>query len=270
MRPLALSLQRLERLYAELHCRGTTAASDITTERSSRGTDTPVRTTALVLGLIVLLGGCTADGAIPGASSSASPAGPRLIVQDVGFAMSAIGSTKLVNAVAVIKNDSTQVADVSVTFFAYDDAGREIAQTLTSAPTARAGASVAATAPLSIAGDAQVARMEATASSLRWKDDVDPDQRFTAASAKFAGRLGAEDSGTVAGSIASTYEVAVRNASVSAVCRDEKENIIGGGQTFVDVAARGEAAVEVPVAVQGPPSSCEIFAALGDGSSLAD
>ncbi|TCM33681.1 hypothetical protein [Kribbella sp. VKM Ac-2568] len=214
-------------------------------------------------------GDVQADQATATASSSATPstqtspsakAAGGLKITEVGFGKSG----DYVTAVAVILNGTDQISSLQVSFAAYDAAGEVLGQQETSAPIARAGATVATTTPIEIKSG-KVAKVTAEVNVLQKEKDEHPSSAFVASGVKY--RPGEYDA-SVTGKITSKYDQDVKDAYVAAVCRSAAGKIVGGGEDYYTVKAGGSTAVQVSVSGAGM-KSCQLYPTLGGASSAS-
>jgi hypothetical protein len=190
-------------------------------------------------------------------------------VVKVGFAESGAGDLRFVNPVALIKNNGEEIASITVSFAAYDASGSVIGQSETSAPIVRAGATVATTTVIDLAGDVEVDSVDARVSVLQAQADDNPDSRFVPSDVNFrAGEFGS----SVTGKIKSEYQQSVTSVYVAAVCYDEAGNITAGGETYVDIPSGQTVPVEVDVSAgeNYRAAECELYPTLGGASSGED
>jgi hypothetical protein len=199
----------------------------------------------------------------PPASTKATPpakAAGGVAVKEVGFGKSG----EFVTAVAVIHNGTDQISSLQVSFAAYDAAGEVLGQQETSAPIARAGATVATTVPIEIK-TGKVAKVTAEVNILQKQKDDHPSSAFVASGVRY--RPGEYDA-SVTGKIASRYDQDVKDAYVVAVCRNAAGRIVGGGEDYYSVKGGGSTAVQVSVS-GGAAKACQLYPTLGGASSTS-
>ncbi|WP_158441142.1 hypothetical protein [Kribbella steppae] len=167
-------------------------------------------------------------------------------------------------AVAVIHNGSDQISSLEVSFAAYDAAGEVLGQQETSAPIARANATVATTVPIEVK-TGKVAKVTAEVNVLQKQKDDHPTSAFVASGVRY--RPGDYDA-SVTGKITSRYDQDVKDAYVAAVCRDAAGKIVGGGEDYYSVKGGGSTAVQVSVS-GGRAKSCQLYPTLGGASSAS-
>jgi hypothetical protein len=194
-------------------------------------------------------------------SASAKPAG-TLKITKIGFGTSKSAAGSYVHPVAIIHNGTKDIAALQINFVALDAAGEVLAQTDTSAPVARAGATVASETTMDLKSGT-VAKVTAEINVLEKKPDEHPESAFIASGVRY--RPGSYDA-SVTGKITSRYVDSVKDAYVAAVCVNGDGKIVGGGSEFFSVKGGGQTAVEVNVTGKNI-KSCQLYPTLSGASS---
>lgn len=251
----------------------------------TRNSATPRGLRTVGLSLVLLTAACSSGGQTSPDTAATSPASApaevsteapdeasgsgEITVDKVGFALSAAGDFQFANAVALVTNGTDEVVALNVSFAAYGAGDEVLAQSETSAPVARAGATVATTVPLEIPAGSTVERVEARTNALFSETEESPDSRFVGAEATFRKDEFVENTGSVTGTITSEYEDSVNDVYVAAVCYDASDNIIGGGEGYTNVPTGQTVPVEVQVTTT-EPARCDLVPTLGGASTAVE
>jgi len=202
--------------------------------------------------------------ASPTAEAPAGSSG-KLEVTKIGFGVDKKApEPRYAEIVAVIKNGTDKITSMAVNFAAYDSSGDVIGQQETSAPVARAGATVATTVTVELPRGAKVAKVTADVNVLEAQKDDHPESQFIASKVKL--RTGEYGDDRVTGTVTSKYSSDVKDAYVAAVCYNAQGTIVAGGEDYFTVASGKSAAVQVNLNWNQKPKRCELYPTLGGAS----
>jgi hypothetical protein len=199
------------------------------------------------------------------ASEPSAASSGKLEVTKIGFGVDKKApEPRFAQLVAVIKNGTDNITSMTVSFAAYDASGDVIGQQETSAPVARAGATVATTVPVELPKGATVAKVTADINVLQAQKDDHPESQFIASKLRL--RSGEFGDDRVTGTVTSQYSSDVKDAYVAAVCYDAEGAIVAGGEDYFTVASGKSAAVQVDLNWNQKPKRCELYPTLGGAS----
>jgi|GEM_PF-5078651 len=185
----------------------------------------------------------------------------EVTVGSVGF----VDDDMLPQAYAVVDNPTKDIASIEVNFAAYDKGG-DVVATETAYVIARSGSKMQVATYISVPEDSKVDKVDAQVNVSDSQADDHPDSKMTANKVKVHVD---EFTSTATGTIDSSYEQSVTNVEAVAICTDKKGKTVGAGSTYLDgkVAPGTPAPFEIPLSVDGKPTTCTVTAGL---SSLSE
>lgn len=211
----------------------------------------------------------TAAGGDSPATSTSVKAQPAITIHKTGFGMAkspAAGIPDYVWATAIIKNTTTDVMPVDVSFTVYDRSGKVLGQS-SSGSVLRAGRQTAVGTQVEVPAGSKVGKVVATADGFAnlSQHDEHPESVFETKGVHFQPDQYAP---RVLGEVVSKYTDNVTNVLVTAVCYDVKGGIIGGGAHYMTSIGSGQTVgfqTDI-LTVTGTPAKCEAFADLSGAS----